>query len=123
MGPNDFVAELRQLGYEPTDLGDTRVSFRYAIPTGARTGQSITMGFTVPGDYPLSCPGGPVLNPRILQINPDASAGHPLGAVHQAPEFGDEWESLSRPYHGWLQSQRTAAAYLAHVAHLFEAIP
>jgi hypothetical protein len=123
VGPDDFVAELAGLGYELTRYDGGRISFSYVIPTGARAGETISLGLTVPGDSPLSCPGGPVIRPRLLPLNPDASAGHPMGAVHESPEFGEEWEYLSRPYPGWHDSNRTASAYLAHIAHLFEGIP
>ncbi|MHB8672609.1 MAG: hypothetical protein ACYDAK_02910 [Candidatus Limnocylindrales bacterium] len=118
-----FVAELARLGYEAIDLGDGHVTFPYEIPVGPRAGESLTIGFVVPTDFPLSCPSGPYLRPRLLPLNPDGTAGHPLGAVHPAPAFGEDWEYLSRPFPGWHQSERTARAYLAHIANLFSTIP
>ncbi len=119
MAASDFVTELRALGLAVTELGDGRVTFPYEVPVGARAGEAVTLGFVVPGDYNLSCPGGPCVRPRLLPINPDGSKGHPMGAVHPAPQFGDDWEYWSRPFPGWGQSARNARAYMAHIAHLF----
>ena len=123
MGPSDFVAELRRLGHDVSELGDGRISFPYLVPVGAHAGETVCIGLTVPTDFPLTCPGGPVVSPRLLPLNPDGTIGHPFGAVHASPEFGDAWEYWSRPYPGWHASSRTAAAYLAHIAHLFESVP
>jgi len=123
MGAAEFVAELKGLGYDLIELEDGRITFPYEIPVGPHAGETITLGMVAPPDFPLSCPSGPRLTPRLLQINPDGSAGHPYGAVQPAPDFGDDWEYLSRPYHGWPQSKRTAGAYMAHIANLFGSVP
>lgn len=122
-GANGFVAELTKLGYDVTDRGGGRISFPYEILLGPRAGESVTLGLNVPADFPLSCPSGPFLRPRLLPINPDASAGHPLGAVHLASDLGEDWEYLSRPYPDWHLSTRTARVYMAHIANLFSTIP
>lgn len=115
----DFAAQLRSLGHDVVQHQDGRVTFTYEIPVGRRAGEVVSLGFVVPQDYNLSCPGGPRVQPRLLPINPDASEGHPFGAVHPAPEFGEDWEYWSRPFTNWDQSARDARAYMAHIARLF----
>ena len=123
MGPTDFATQLRSLSHAVEELSGGRVTFPYEVPLGPRAGEIVRLGFVVPGDYNLSCPGGPRVRPRLLPINPDASQGHPLGGVHPAPDFGDDWEYWSRPFLGWAQGGRDARAYMAHVAHLFATLP
>ena len=112
----EFVTELATLmGHAPTELGSNRVAYDYTIPAGRLKGTAITIGIEVPGDFPVTPPGGPHLKPRILPLNPSAP-GHPERVAESA--FGSEWEYWSRPYPGWSESDHTVRSYLAHVRNL-----
>jgi hypothetical protein len=119
----DFTAELIELNYLPSERDNGFVVFDYEVPIGPLAGRVVKLGLKPEGDWPVTPPGGPRVSPRILPINPDGQLGHPLGAVHEAPELGPDWEYWSRPCSHWAQTDRTAAAYLSHVHHLFETLP
>jgi hypothetical protein len=99
-----FPTEVRQTYPNATTWGDF-VIFSYDIPVGGRVGQSIRLALARVTDWPLSCPPGPHLSPRL---------GHPEGAVHASP-LGPEWEYWSRPFPSWPTSARTFRAYMGHV--------
>lgn len=109
MGGPEFARQLRDLGYQVTEQGDGNVRFPWEIPVGSRVGELITLGFTVPPDFPVTPPGGPCVTPALQ---------HPHGAVHPAP-FGSGWVYWSRPFPGWASTDRTVRTYMAHVRHLF----
>ena len=47
MARQDFIDQLKALGFAPEDLGANRVSFPYTIPVGKFIGQQIKLGFVV----------------------------------------------------------------------------
>jgi hypothetical protein len=100
----DFFTEIRETYPDVTPSADF-VVFSYDIPIGGRIGQSIKLALARVADWPLSCPPGPHLSPRL---------GHPDGAVHASP-LGADWEYWSRPFPGWPTSPRTFRAYMGHV--------
>lgn len=112
-----FLDQLRQLGYNPNDLGDGKVCFPYTVPVGRFCGQEVQLGFRVGDDFPLNPPSGPHVSPRLLPLN-QSSNRHPEGGVH-ASEFGADWEYWSRPFPGWAGTDRTVKTYMAHIRHLF----
>lgn len=118
MAAQDFIQQIRDLGYRVEEKGDGRVAFPYTVPMGKFEGKEIMLGFIVPGDFPASPPGGPHVSPRLLPINPGGER-HPAERVHESPQFGPEWEYWSRPFPGWAATDRTARAYMAHVRKLF----
>jgi hypothetical protein len=118
VGAQDFIQQLDALGYKVEDKGDGKVALPYTVPVGKFAGKEITLGFVVPGDFPLTPPSGPHVSPRLLPPN-TSSQQHPAGGVHESAPFGPEWEYWSRPFPGWARTDRTARAYLAHIRNLF----
>jgi hypothetical protein len=123
-GVEDFMAGLRALGYEPEQRVDGFVTFDYEIEVGPLASRLIKLALQAPGDWPANPPSGPYVSPRLLPVNPDATPGHPHGAVHEAPQLGPEWQYWSRPVvASWPQTDRTVLAYLGHLRHLFDTLP
>ncbi|MHB8671463.1 MAG: hypothetical protein ACYDAD_13070 [Acidimicrobiales bacterium] len=87
--------------------------FCYEVPVGGRLGDKIRLGLARAGDWPLSCPPGPHVSPRL---------GHPGGNVH-ASTLGSDWEYWSRPFPGWADTDRTFRTYMGHVRALFVQLP
>lgn len=117
MAAADFIQQLRDLGYDvQISRAPSTIVFDYSIPVGPWLGERVRVGLIVPDD-PLQAPSGPYVTPRLLPIN--GSGEHPHGAIHEAPDWGPEWEYWSRPFSAWLQTDRTAAAYMAHLRLLF----
>lgn len=119
MSADDFIRDLKDMGYLVTDHGGGRVSFPYTIPCGKFADQAITLGFIVPGDFLLTPPSGPHLSPPLLPLNPE-SGPHPSHGVHESPAFGAGWQYWSRPLNHWAQTNRTVKDVMAHVRHLFD---
>lgn len=103
-GVDTFVVGLAAMGLE-IERRDDFALFEYDIPVGGRIGETVHIGLQLPGDLPATPPPGPHVKPRL---------GHPGGSVNPSP-LGPEWEYWSRPFPGWPQSPRTAAAYMAHL--------
>jgi hypothetical protein len=120
MARAEFKKELGELGYEVEELDADRVVFPYEIPCGRLTGQTIKLGFAVPGDFPLNPPSGPHVSPRLLPIN-TSSGTHPTCGVHESP-FGADWQYWSRPLSHWAQTKRRVKDVMAHIRHLFDTI-
>lgn len=124
MGPQDFLTQLRDLGFvveeiasDKEDKATDKIAFKYTVPVGKFAGQTVTLGFVVPSDFPTTPPGGPHVSPRILPLNPGA-AGHPERVAESGP-FGEGWEYWSRPFPNWKDTDRTATAYMAFIRRLF----
>ncbi|MDX6438994.1 MAG: hypothetical protein QOF45_1577 [Gaiellaceae bacterium] len=120
----NFVAQLRALGYEPEVRHEQFVVFDYEVPVGKHSGDIVKIALQVPGDWPMSPPSGPFVSPRLLPINGATGLGRPWDAVHTAHDRGladaeGVWEYWSRPYHAWPNTDRSAKAYLRHLLTLF----
>ncbi len=120
MGREEFINELKLLGYEPEVRNGNQVAFRYTIPVGKFAGRAIWLGFDVSGDFPLNPPGGPHVSPHLMPSNTNAGA-HPNCGIH-ASSFGNEWQYWSRPFPNWSATNRTARVYMAHIRHLFDTL-
>lgn len=107
----DFLTEVRNTYPDAAQSGEL-VVFSYKIEVGGRIGEVIRMGLARPPDWPLSCPPGPHISPRL---------GHPDGSIQGSP-LGPEWEYWSRPVTGWATSPRTFKAYMQHIRALFAAL-
>lgn len=118
MARQDFIEQLKTLGYVPQDLGNNRIWFSYTIPVGKFIGQQIQLGFVVGDDFPANPPGGPHISPHLLPIN--AGGTHPSGGIHDNREFGGSWQYWSRPFPSWANTDRSVRIYMAHIRHLFE---
>jgi hypothetical protein len=105
----DFLTEVVRTHPDAVVAAGDLVVFSYAIPVGERLADQVRIGLSRPADWPLSCPPGPHVSPRL---------GHPAGNVHDSP-LGSDWEYWSRPFNGWADSPRTFRAYMAHVRALF----
>jgi hypothetical protein len=119
MSIQEFIIELKILGYNAEVLNENRIVFDYSITEGKFAGQTVKLGLEIPPDWSLNPPGGLHVLPKILPINPNAT-GHPERVV-ESPNFGPEWEYWSRPYPPgeWPKSKRTVKDYLRHIRHLF----
>lgn len=94
VGTQAFKAQLEEMDYEPELLtgsvapsGDVLV-FEYEVEAGPLAGELVKIGLRPPPDFPITPPGGPLVSPRILPINPNQGSGHPCGAVHVAETGG-----------------------------------
>ena len=122
MAYEDFLTGLTALGYAPKELARGRVTIDYTILSGRFAGKQITLGLRVNDDFPANPPGGPLVSPRLLPINP-ATVPHPDGGVHEANEFGADWQYWSRPHAAWPTTDRTVRTYMLHIQSLFATIP
>src|SRR4051794_34946620 len=106
MRPQDFIAQLRELGFAVEEKATDKIAFKYTVPVGKFAGQTVALGFVVPSDFPTTSPSGPHVWPRILPLNSEGD--HPTGRIHKSEQFGDDWEYWSRPFPGWKDTDRTA---------------
>jgi hypothetical protein len=118
MGREDFMNQLRLLGFEPSNPTGDRVIFDFAVPVGKYIGEKLQMGFLVGDDWPRTPPSGPHISPQLLPITGGGGV-HPAGGIHNS-DFGPAWEYWSRPCTHWANTDRTVKAYMAHINRLFE---
>lgn len=127
VGPQEFIRELAELGYDPTMPEAGFVAFVYEVEVGSLAGDEVELGFRPPGDFPITPPGGLLVRPHLLPFNQDGTNGHPLGAVHPAATAGvsdPSWQYWSRPHPNWPTTDRTVRALLhGHVRNLFATLP
>lgn len=122
---DDFMAQLRQLGYEPEVRANDFILFDYEVEVGKHVGEVVKLGLQVPTDWPASPPSGPYVSPRLLPISSGATGrGRPWDAVHTVDGRGIDdptgiWEYWSRPYLAWPTTDRSVKAYLRHLRTLF----
>ena len=115
----EWISQLRDLGYAAEQFVAPNVlAFPFTVPAGSFAGQGVRIALAIPDD-PLTPPSGLHVSPCLLALHPDQSVAHPVGGVHAAPHLGADWQYWSRPFLGWLNTSRDAAAYLAHIRHLF----
>lgn len=116
-----FAAQLRDAGYEVTELPDHHVSFPYAVNVGKYAGLNLELGFVVPEDFPMTPPPGPHIN-KLLHPN-KGGGNHPDGGIHPSPShskhFGPDWQYWSRPHKKWGDGPRTAVRYMAFIEKLW----
>src|SRR5687767_9740738 len=119
MAASDFAAELRELGYEVTEIAPDRVQFPFTIDVGPRQGELVSLGFVVPGDYRLTPPSGPHVSPRLFPLQ--SGGVHPTGGIHNS-DFGLDFQYWSRPFPNWPASGRTTRVYMAFIRGLFASL-
>lgn len=112
MNTPGFLAEVQALHPDAKTVQD-HVVFDYDIPVGGQRGTRVRVGLSPPADWPLSCPSGPHVAPRL---------GHPAGNVH-ASALGADWEYWSRPFNGWADGERTVRRYMSHIRALLDQLP
>lgn len=119
-----FIAGLKSLGFNPAIAPGKpeHVYLDYEIPTGKFAGQQIKLGLVVPGDFPMTSPGGVHVSPRFY---PNQGGGeHPRGGIHDSADFqnalGGEWQYWSRPYKNWGAAKKAVATYMSHVWKLWD---
>lgn len=118
MSKSSFAEGLEALGYQVTDMGDDKLWVPYTVQSGRFADQKIQLGFVVPGDFPMSPPTGPHINPRLRPNNTTVKV-HPEGGIHDSP-FGTDWHYWSRPIGHWTETERTVRDVMAHVRQLFD---
>ncbi|HKS06045.1 MAG TPA: hypothetical protein VJR92_07000 [Gemmatimonadaceae bacterium] len=122
-GKQAFSEGLAALGYDAHDKGDNRVAFAYLIKAGRFADKSIRVGLEVPPDFNVTPPSGPHISPRLIPVNP-GGAGNDRAA--ESPNFGPDWEYLSRPFvdqaAGWSRTTRDVKAYMRHVKRILETL-
>ena len=125
VGPAALAAGLQALGYEvdeavPQPLqGNVLLRIPYKIRFGSRAGETCTVGFIAPRDFPASAPGGIYLFPSLRPLSSDSALPHG-GVTDVSSQFGDNgWQYWSRPHDAWAASTRDAKAWMAHVHRLF----
>ena len=120
-GKEAFKVGLEELGHTVEDRGDSRVSFKYRIGAGRFKDREVSIGVEVPPDFNVTCPTGPHLSPRLILINPSGAGND---RAMESPNFGPEWEYLSRPFGeqqlGWGRTSRDVRAYLRHIKRIVE---
>lgn len=123
-GVEHFIAGLKLLGFEPTQLPDhsDHITFDYMVESGKFQGRRVRLGLIIPQDFPLTPPSGPHVSPGIHPINPNGE--HPTGRVHASHSetfrsvTGQDWQYWSRPTRNWCK--RTVAAYMSHIWQLWD---
>ena len=121
-GSGYFAAQLRELGYDVTELPDGHVKFPYMVEIGSRAGTQVEQGFVVPDDFPLTPPHGPHVSPEIHPLQ--RGGAHPTGGIHEPQKvggkhFGAGWQHWSRPHPNWADGKRTVARYMAFIRKLW----
>src|SRR5690348_15666271 len=94
-GKDLFIKELQELGYKPEDRGNNRISFEYTIRDGRFKDRTVTLGIEVPPDFNVTCPTGPHVSPRLIPLSPNGTAND---RAVESPNFGSDWQYLSRPF-------------------------
>jgi hypothetical protein len=126
-GVDEFMRQLAGLGYSPTMPEPGFVAFAYVIEVGPLAGEEIELGMRPSENLTVAPPGGILVRPHLLPLNPDASQGHPYGAVHPASTGAvadASWQYWSRPHPNWAATDRSVRAYLhGHVRALFARLP
>ena len=120
MAREDFIEQLRAMGYAAEDRGDGKVVLNYTVETGKFAGRVVRLGFVVAGDYSLNPPSCVHVSPALLPEHPQNDVPHPAGGVHSNQSFDAEFQYWSRPIQHWAQTNRTARDVFAHVRRLFD---
>lgn len=110
MGKTEFLDQLKALGFDPQELGGSRVAVAYVVLLGKNAGKHILLGFDVGNDFPMNCPTGF----HIKAIDP-GWIEHSQNVQNSPNEFGHGWRYWSRPFHEWGRSGRNVKVYLAHI--------
>jgi hypothetical protein len=118
MARQEFIDQLKTLGYAVENLDGDRIAFPYVPRTGKFRGQQLTLGFAVSDDFPANCPSGSHVKPRLLPMKADGDK-HPHDRIHESP-FGGEWQYWSRPFPNWNGTAKTAKVYMEHIDRLFD---
>lgn len=119
-GKDKFIEELESAGYTVESLDGSKIAFEYAVINGKFKDRKIKIGLEIPTDFNITCPTGPHLSPRLIDLNPNGIGND---RAVESP-FGAEWEYLSRPYpdNGWPRTNRKVKAYLLFVKHIIETL-
>ena len=117
MGRDKFKAGLEALGHTVEVADPDKVIVTLVIGGGRFAGQSIKVGMQVPNDFEMTPPGGIHISPRL--IPPSTAQDHTRSA--DSPQFGPEWQYLSRPFDQWAL-KRTVKRYMEYVVHLLDTL-
>ena len=118
MARQDFIDQLRNLGYEVTDLGNNQLWVPFAVPSGRLADQEIKLGFIVGEDFPATPPSGPTSHRNSFLYR--------LVGRTQPEEFtrvrSAATGSIGADRFRTGRTDRTVRAYMAHVRHLFDTL-
>ena len=131
MAKNDFIIQLKALGFDPQEPSADKTYFEWIVPIGRNLSKKILIGFVVNNDFPLNCPTGP----HIKSLD-DGWIEHPANISDQ--NFGHNWVAYptdqpinfymngwrywSRPCPSWNSSDKTVKYYLAHIKNIMMSI-
>lgn len=118
MTRDEFIAQLRALGFDVRQEKEPLYSFAYTVPSGRFAGQQVRIALQLAGDVHFNPPPGPHVSPRLLPQKPTAGV-HPNDGVHESP-LGPDWQYWSRPFPNWTKTDRSARAYMSHINTLFD---
>lgn len=124
-GSEAFCAGLKALGYEPTTYEQQPgyVTFPFEVPCGRFSGETVTLGFVVPQDFPLTTPSGPHSTPALA--TDDGSSQPPRGGLHANHDqnfkvlTGVDWQYWSRPFSNRSSPKNPVATYMAFIKRLW----
>lgn len=115
MGKQEFIKQLKALGFDPKEPDAGKVYFEYTVPVGGNMGAKILLGFEISPDFPMNCPTGPHIN-----VIEGPWKEHPAN-IHTSPfcqTVSTSWRYWSRPFHEWGRTERTVKVYLGHIKNL-----
>jgi hypothetical protein len=122
-GKDPFRAGLEELGYTVEDLGANRLAFLLTVAAGRFMGREVKVGLEIPSDFNVTCPTGPHISPRLIPLNPGGTGND---RATETPNFGADWEYLSRPFgeqqQRWNKTKRTVKDYVRHVKRVLHAL-
>lgn len=111
MAIQNFINELKALGYDPQEPSPNKVCFEYVVEGGRNHGKKTLLGFENLQDFPMNCPHGPHFKPL------DSGWVNPTQGIHPS-SYGAGWIHWSRPFNEWNKTKRTVREYLAHIKNL-----
>jgi hypothetical protein len=86
-------------------------------------GREVKVGLEIPSDFNVTCPTGPHISPRLIPLNPGGTGND---RATETPNFGADWEYLSRPFgeqqQRWNKTKRTVKDYVRHVKRVLHAL-
>lgn len=116
MAKQDFINQLIDLGFDPSEPRPDFITFNYKIEVGPHLGKEVRIGFQVNGSFPANAPHGPHFNVHLKPITGGGGI-HPNGGIHRSP-LGPEWQHWSRPFQEWSKTDRSVKTYLSHIKNL-----
>lgn len=115
--------QLESLGYEVKDYPDHPnypggfVAFKFTVPLGKFRGSEIEVALNAT-QFPSVPPSGPYLTPHLLPIK--GGNVPPYDGIHARMVPTADFQYWSRPFNGWLETDRDMKIYIAFLRTLFD---